>query len=144
MLDNDIRCSNILDDDMGEPQTTGNLKAIAKRSGLSGVQIAEQMGIDPKQYPALEWQANIASRMPRYSNPGTHPEDIFSSAACVRVESCLGVVYNWGQTISAVFSWATNSTIHAAYFPWMVYKKKQRSVLLTRPMEKRYTRSICW
>ena len=30
--------------DMTEPQTTGNLKALAKRASRSGVQIAEQMG----------------------------------------------------------------------------------------------------
>ena len=35
-------------EDMTEQQTTGNLKALARRAGLSGVQIAEQMGLRPE------------------------------------------------------------------------------------------------
>ena len=51
-------------EDMTEQQTTGNLKALARRAGLSGVQIAEQMGLRPETVSRhLNGKQNISIEM---------------------------------------------------------------------------------
>ena len=149
MLDNGIRCSNILDDDMSEPQTTGNLKAIAKRSGLSGVQIAEQMGMRPETVSRhLNGKQNISIEdATRYAKIlGCTPEDIlFQRSLCPIIgELSVDGIYNsWGQDESKRRYLAgplSFQPYHAAYFApgWFSKKKTAIAIVDRRPIDKRY------
>ena len=149
MLDNDIRCSNILDDDMSEPQTTGNLKAIAKRSGLSGVQIAEQMGMRPETVSRhLNGKQNISIEdATRYAKIlGCTPEDIlFQRSMCPIIGELSndGIFNNWGQDESKRRFLAgplSFQPYHAAYLcpGWFTKKKTAIGIIDRRPIEKRY------
>ena len=123
------------DDDMTEVQTVSNLKQLSKRAGMSGVQIAEQMGLRPETVSRhLNGKQNISIEDAiKYAKIlGCSPEEIlFQRSMCPIIGSLstAGVLDMFGQDESKQRFLAgplSFQPYHAAYFApgWFTKKKK--------------------
>ena len=135
--------------DMTEPQTTGNLKALAKRASLSGVQIAEQMGLRPETVSRhLNGKQNISIEdAMRYAKilGCTAEEILFQRSLCPIIGELApsGVFTHYGQNESKINYLAgpiSFQSYHGAYScpGWFAKKVTSIAVIDTRPIEKRY------
>ena len=136
-------------DDMTEQQTTGNLKALAKRASLSGVQIAEQMGLRPETVSRhLNGKQNISIEdAMRYAKilGCTAEEILFQRSLCPIIGELAptGMFTHYGQNESKINYLAgpiSFQSFHGAYScpGWFAKKKTAIAVIDTRPIDKRY------
>jgi len=136
-------------DDMTEQQTTGNLKALAKRASLSGVQIAEQMGLRPETVSRhLNGKQNISIEdAMRYAKilGCTAEEILFQRSLCpiIGEMATTGIFTHYGQNESKINYLAgpiSFQSFHGAYScpGWFAKKKTAIAVIDTRPIDKRY------
>ncbi len=135
--------------DMTEQQTTGNLKALARRAGLSGVQIAEQMGMRPETISRhLNGKQNIsiedAMRYAKILNC-TPEEILFQRSMCPIIGELApsGIFTHYGQNESKIRYLAgplSFQSYHGAYFVpgWFTKKRTAICIIDTRPIDKRY------
>jgi len=137
------------DDDMTEVQTVSNLKQLSKRAGMSGVQIAEQMGLRPETVSRhLNGKQNISIEDAiKYAKIlGCSPEEIlFQRSMCPIIGSLstAGVLDMFGQDESKQRFLAgplSFQPYHAAYFApgWFTKKKTAIAIVDRRPIDKRY------
>lgn len=136
-------------DDMTEQQTTGNLKALAKRAGLSGVQIAEQMGLRPETVSRhLNGKQNISIEdAMRYAKilGCTAEEILFQRSLCPIIGELetSGIFTHYGQNESKINYLAgpfSFQSYHGAYScpGWFTKKKTAIAIIDTRPIDKRF------
>ena len=136
-------------EDMTEQQTTGNLKALARRAGLSGVQIAEQMGLRPETVSRhLNGKQNISIEdAMRYAKilGCTAEEILFQRSLCPIIGKLTtdGIFEHYGQNESKINYLAgpfNFQSYHGAYIcpGWFAKKKTGIAIIDTRPIEKRY------
>jgi len=136
-------------EEMTEQQTTGNLKALARRAGLSGVQIAEQMGLRPETVSRhLNGKQNISIEdAMRYAKilGCTAEEILFQRSMCPIIGELApsGNFTHYGQNESKINYFAgpiSFQSFHGAYScpGWFAKKKTSIAIIDQRPIDKRF------
>tara|TARA_R100000234_G_scaffold118910_1_gene100455 strand:+ start:480 stop:1244 length:765 start_codon:yes stop_codon:yes gene_type:complete len=141
-------------DNMSEVQSVSNLKNLARKANLSGVEIAKQMGFRPETVSRhLNGRQNISiDDAIKYSKilNCTAEEILFKRSMCPIMGEMTndGVLHMYGEDeskrvyLAGPFNFTEN---HGAYFvpKWFAKKKNAICIVNKKPIEKKYVHEQC-